>query len=211
MMRSFAAFALLTVLAALLVPGSAYSQETDYEFSCSAFPRALSEVALRERYGDGNVVSMSIFGSDDGPQDGTVVLPDDEALRLDIFWWDPETKTQIRSVRTRAAGSQWQSPNGITVGLSLKSIEAINGLPFRIRGFVDEGDPGRVLSWGKGRLNSQTINNCTVMIFLHPQADADVDPLLRKQVARGEFSSGHPAMRALNPVVYQLLVSHDRR
>jgi hypothetical protein len=95
--------------------------------------------------------------------------------------------------------------------MDLKTIERRNGRPFRLRGFTGEGYPGRIISWGSGRFKSATAAGCTVSIFLLPTDDTEVDPLLGRQLGLGEFSSGHPAMQALNPRVYQMVVNRDWR
>ena len=186
-------------------------QEGPHEFSCAAFPQDLGEAGLIARYGRENVRSAAVVGSDDGPQDGTVVFPDQDDLRLEIVWRDPESRKRLAWVRTRGGGRRWEAPNGIAVGMDLKTIERRNGWPFRLRGFTGEGDPGRILSWGNGRFKSADAGGCAVNIFLLPADNTVVDPLLGRQLGRGEFSSGHPAMQALNPRVYQMLVARDWR
>jgi hypothetical protein len=217
-MRSQAAWLLVVGLMVQQAPeiacaqGAGTQERRDLrEFSCAAFPGDLSEAGLMTQYGREHVIAAPVVGSDDGPSDGTVVFPDQEDLKLEIVWWDPESKTKMHWVRTRGRGRRWEAPNGITVGMDLKAIERANGWPFRLRGFTGEGDPGRIVSWGVGRLMSLEAGNCMVNIFLLPSDATAVDPLLSRQLGRGEFSSGHPAMQALNPEVYQMIVWRDWR
>jgi hypothetical protein len=74
-------------------------QDRAPDFSCLTFPSDLSQANLIERYGTGNVRSAPVFGSDDGPQDGTVVFPDSDNMKLEIVWFDPQA-------RTRPSGSE---------------------------------------------------------------------------------------------------------
>lgn len=180
-----------------------------WEFSCAAFPGDLSEAGLMAKYGREQVIAAPVIGADDGPSDGTVVFPDQEDLKLEIVWWDPEFKTKMAWVRTRGRGGRWEAPNGIVVGMGLKAIERANGWPFRLRGFTGEGDPGRIVSWGSGRLMRLEPGNCMVNVFLLPSDATAVDPLLGRQLGPREFSSGDQAMQALNPKVYQMLVRRD--
>jgi hypothetical protein len=203
---------LLTLFSLLHLPlyaDSAVMQGRLLEFSCAAFPSNLSEADIVGRYGRQNVVSAPIVGSDDGPQDGTVVFPDQPQMKLEIFWHDPELKTKPRSIMTRGSGSPWRTPNGITVGMDLISIERANGRPFRLGALSTEGQ-GRVRSWGNGRLKMSDPDGCAVAISLYPMTNSNVERSLASQVLRGrEFSSGHPAMQSLNPRVGAIAVGHS--
>ena len=171
------------------------------EFSCEVFPRDIGEAGLVARYGRENVRRAGVVGWDDGPQDGAVVFPDQEDLKLEIIWADPgKTISSIRAI-----GGRWRSPDGITVGMDLKTIERRNGWPFRLAAFARQGYPGEVLSWGNGRLKTIAENACYVRYYLLPSEGARTSgPSL--PFRQREFSSGHPAMQELNPRVYQLLI-----
>ena len=174
------------------------------EFSCEAFPLNIGEAELVSRYGRENVRPAGIVGWDDGPQDGAVVFPDQEDLKLEIIWADP--RRTISSMRTRGTGGRWRSPDGITVGMDLKTIERRNGWPFRLSRFWGEGYPGHVLSWGNGRFRANGPGECAVEIYLLPVEGMTIDREVRRQLNVRQFSSGHPAMQALNPRVYQMLI-----
>jgi hypothetical protein len=171
------------------------------KFSCEAFPRETGEAELVARYGRDNVRLAGIVGWDDGPQDGAIVFPDQQDLKLEIIWADPgKTISSIRAV-----GGRWQSPNGISVGMDLKTLERRNGWPFRLAAFAREGYPGEVLSWGKGRLKTDAPGSCAVLIYLLP-AEGARGPAHRLPFYQRDFSSGHPVMQALNPRVYQMSI-----
>lgn len=174
------------------------------EFSCEAFPRETGESELVARYGRDNVKLAGVVGWDDGPQDGAVVFPDQDDLKLEIIWADPGRT--ISSIRARGTGGRWRSPDGITVGMDLKTIERRNGWPFRLSRFWGEGYPGGVLSWGNGRFKPNGSSNCAVYIYLSPQEGIPIDRAIGRQLNVREFSSGHPAMQAINPRVYQMLI-----
>jgi hypothetical protein len=188
-------------------PGYAQTSSAAREFSCQAFPREMGEAALIARFGAKNVRPAPVVGWDDGPQDGTVVFPVREDLKLEVFW--RAARREMDSVRTRGVGGRWQSPDGITVGMDLKTIEQRNGAPFRLSAFAGEGYPGEILSWGKGRLSSKGPAPCGVHIYLLPAEGAPRDPKMRLPDER-EFSSAHPVIQALNPRVYQMIVGHRR-
>jgi hypothetical protein len=186
-------------------------QNEPLDFSCAAFPGDLSEADLIARYGTMNVVSAPVFGSDDGPRDGTAVFPDRDDMKLEIVWWDPESKTKAHWIRARGAGSRWRTPHGITVGMDLLTIERANGWPFRLAALSTEGQ-GVIRSWGNGRFKDPHSGGCTLRISVSPIGGQNVEPSLARQVSRGrEFSSGHPAMQALNPRVVSIFVTHSPR
>ena len=203
-MRNHCVYALVVAWAlqpAMDCAARVQAQSAVREFSCETFPRETGEAELISRYGRDNVRAEGIVGWDDGPQDGAVVFPDQQDLKLDVIWADP--RKTISSIR--ATGRRWRSPNGITVGMDLKLLERRNGWPFRLAAFAREGYPGEVLSWGKGRLKTDTSGNCAVLIYLNP-AEGARSPAYRLPFYQREFSSGHPALQALNPRVYQLLI-----
>jgi hypothetical protein len=193
-----------------IVANAVEAQDGPLEFSCVAFPKELRQADLIARYGAENVRTAAVFGSDDGPQDGTVVFPGADDRKLEIVWWDPTTKAKPHWIRVQGAGSRWSTPNGIAVGMDLRTIERANGRPFRLAGFSTEGQ-GIVRSWENGRLKSADMGDCSVRISLQPDAAQNIDPWLTRQVLSGEFSSGHLAMQALNPRVVSMSVMYSSR
>jgi hypothetical protein len=191
------------------VSGSQFTERNGREFSCSAFPADLSEAALVERFGATNVNRAPVIGADDGPQHGAVVHGG-SAIKIEMAWWDADTRTRLAWVRTREPGSPWRTPNGIAIGMDLVAIERRNGGPFRLRGLAGPEGRGIVRSWDRGHLESSDSERCRLSISLQPLGERRVDPALYRQVASGrEFSSGHRAMQAINPQVVELMVSHD--
>jgi hypothetical protein len=180
------------------------------EFSCLTFPLELSHAALSERDGPANVRSAPVFGVDDGPQDGTVVFADRDPMKLEIVWRNSQTKTNPDWVRTRENGSRWRTTHGIMVGMDLKTIERMNRRPFRLARLFGL-NPGLIDSRGAGELEKFDAKGCKVRITVSGPGDGPKVPWsLQKQVQRGGiFSSGHPAMQALNPKVSEIYLSHD--
>jgi hypothetical protein len=200
---------LMISIGLVAVNASHLAERDGREFSCAAFPADLSEAALVERFGGANVARAPVVGADDGPQGGTVVY-EGSPLKLEIVWWDADSRTRVAWVRTREPDSPWRTPNGIAIGVDLVTLERRNGWPFRLRGLAGPEGRGIVRSWGRGRLTSSDSEGCRLSISLQPTDEPRVDPAPYGQVARGrEFSSGHPAMQAINPQVVELIVSHD--
>jgi hypothetical protein len=94
--------------------------------------------------------------------------------------------------------------------MDLQDIERRNGWPFRLRGLTGPEGLGVIRSWGQGRLRDAGDDGCRLRISLQSSGDRPIDPALYRQVSRGsDFSSGHPAMQAINPRVASLWVAHD--
>ena len=80
-----------------------------------------------------------------------------------------------------------------------------------LREFLTEGQ-GAVQDWGRGRIENGNAENCAVEILFQPRRDGTEDPGVMRQVIRGRgFSSGHPAMQALNPRVAAIWITHPPR
>jgi len=210
-MRGVLACVLVISIGLGAASGSQFTEGDGREFSCASFPADLSEAALVERFGGANVRRAPVVGADDGPQGGAVVY-DGSPMQIEMVWWDVDTRTQLAWVRTRELDSPWRTPKGIAIGMDLVTLERRNGWPFRLRGLAGPEGRGIVRSWGRGRLESSDSEGCRLSISLQPTGERRVDPALYGQVAQGrEFSSGHPAMQAINPQVVELIVSHDPR
>jgi hypothetical protein len=130
------------------VDGTLLAQPALEEFSCASFPADLSETSLINRYGTGNVKRAPVVGSDDGPQDGTVVF-DNSPRKLEIVWWDRDGGTKLAWITSREADSPWKTPYGIFLGMDLLAIERLNGWPFRLRGLDGPEGLGVIRSWDR--------------------------------------------------------------
>lgn len=171
-----------------------------------------SEAMLRSLFGPENVVPGNVYVGEGFSEPGAAVYPDDAMQYLEIIWQD-NTRAAVRAVRLTGDSTRWHTAEGISLGSTLKEIEAQNGFPFRLFGFAwDYG--GTVAGCGRGRLQ---LLGCTgddgsrqtrsILLRLQPDVEARALPEYRQVLGEKEFSSGHPAMQALNPGVYQILVT----
>ena len=212
-----------TVSCALLLCAAQSTSQTigessgDLLFTCEAFPRDFTEDDLRARFGAENVVRDQVTFFDDGPQETTVVFPDDASRRLFVTWSDVENGTGPGGVRISDPESQWQNTDGLSVGDTLLSVEQANGWPFRLNTLTFEGG-GRVRNWGEGRLTDleSELPECRMVIGFGIRSDGPLDSLLVRQVSsplirelspRG-LSSGHLALQELNPIIDLMVISH---
>lgn len=185
----------------LIVPGQRVGPITE----------ATSEVSLRALFGAENVDPVMIDLGEGFSAPGTVVYPSDESRRLEVVWSD-SSRSSPKEVRMSGESSIWSTAEGISLGSTLREIERLNGFPFSLAGFAfDYG--GTITSCGRGRLAILGCGDAAdaaqarrIVLRLTPGAEASALPEYRRVIGERVFSSGHPAMQALDPHVYQMIV-----
>ena len=198
--------ALLGPLLVFASLGAGAPQEKAPDFSCATFHAFLNESELIAKFGAGNVTSGPVFGSDDGPSEGTILFEERDDMRVEIMWHDVARKEYPAWIRVRGERSQWRTPNGLAIGDDLLSIERRNGWPFRLAGFSSEGGHGRLRDWRTGRLGNML--NCDIRPAFQPRPGTEEPSLIRQVTSLTEVSSGHPAMQKINPHVVELWINH---
>lgn len=134
--------------------------------------------------------------------EGSVLYPDQPALKVEIQWQHAKELRQV--VRLTVRGSGITTKPGFKVGMSLKELEALNGGPFRLAGFGWDY-AGTVLGWGEGKLGIVKQSG-TFFVRLSPGKNVKKMSAWVKQVTGDkEFSSAHPAMQKLNPRIYEIV------
>ncbi len=181
------------------------------EFSCRTFPPTVSESALTELFGRDHVRSALVDGGGaEGEQTpGTVLFPEEPDAKVQILWKLKEAKTNPFLVWIEGSSSRWQTPEGISFGTDLHTIERINRRPFRMAGFGFDGS-GTVTSWTNGQLNTSG-TGCQIRVSLgFEPASEHAKSISRQVIGDHDFSSGHPAMQELNPRVYKMFIDYFR-
>jgi hypothetical protein len=200
-------FPLITVI---LVTGATAASAQDGDFLIVPGERVgritadASEDSLRTIYGDDRVEPALVAMGEGFVCKGSRILFDNDEF-LEITWLDTEAKTAPAAVYVN--GASWRTGDGIGLGISLRELEAINGKPFRLAGFSwDYG--GTIISWGSGRLEDRIPKTLLVLI---PDGEAyeRVGPEAGQVDGDIEFSSGHPVMQKLNPLLVRLGVILD--
>ena len=168
-----------------------------------------SEVDLRALFGDAAISNADVDLGEGFVTPGTVVYQNDPERRIEIIWRDSQ-RISPKEVRLTGKASKWATDDGVSLGTTLKEVEILNGYPFRLAGFdFDYG--GTVVDCGKGRLTylgCRTFSRKWTVRFASDQRPPS--PEYRQVIGDHVFSSGHPAMQAVNPTVYQLIVAIDR-
>ncbi len=189
------------------------AQDRALPFSCEIFSANASAAALSSRFGPANVKTGRVpwGGAEGDVNEGTVLFDSTSDAKLEIYWRDRANKRNPEWVSVRGKQSRWRSPGGITLGTSLREIERLNARPFRLLGFGTDVS-GTVISWSGGRLDSQNTARCRVRLRVGRDWDDREDPargaLIHQLIGEDEYSSGHPAMQALDPTVYEMFMQY---
>ena len=208
------AIILLFAPAVVQAGGKAPSQEP-WILSCdSIFGREISAADLAQRFGATNVRDTLIYLGEGFSERGAVLFPDSSDLKMEILWADTLAQRMPRSVRIRGEASRWRTSEGLALGLDLQTVERINRRPFRLMGFAWDYE-GTVMSWGGGQLEAPDSSAYTIRVRFRPDVSAaDTASEMWKWYLQvqgdQEFSSGHRAMQALNPRVFEVRLDYRR-
>jgi hypothetical protein len=197
----------LGVLASLAQPRSPVAPS----FDCRAtFPGTLSISQLRAAYGAANVRTDSILLGEGEFAPGAIRFPKDLHRRVYIVWRDSIAQKAPRYVFAREHSDAWVSPSGIFLGIHLRQLERLNGRAFRMMAFDFDGS-GAVASWEKGRLEEPIDAPCHLRVRVDSigRALTPAERALPNQVSGDRyFSSAHPALHALNPMVSEMWLEY---
>lgn len=190
------------------------AQDSVLPFSCEIFSATASEATLSARFGAANVKTGLVpwGGAEGDVNEGTVLFDSVPDAKLEIYWSDRANKRNPEWVSVRGRHSRWRSPRRISLGASLRTIEQLNRRPFRLLGFGSDVS-GTVMSWSGGRLESQNTASCRLRLRLGvgrgwDRADPKRSALIHQVTGEKEYSSGHPAMQALDPAVYEMFLQY---
>lgn len=177
-----------------------------------SFTAATSEATLEFLFGRENVERSEIGIGEGVTVPGTIVYPGIPEQRLEVVW-QSDRRSSPRELRLRGESSLWATEGGLSLGSTLKEIENLNGWPFRLTGFGFDYS-GTITDRGEGRLTflgrldpadrARRTFQRSVVVRLLP--DQGISEDYQQVIGDREFSSGHPAMQALNPRVYQMIV-----
>jgi hypothetical protein len=161
-----------------------------------------SEQDLIAAYGAAAVQPEDVSLGEGESEPGTVVFPDDPLRRFEVAWGDTLQRRAPSFVLLTGDTTLWHGQRGLTLGVSLAQLEALNGKPFGMAGYGwDYG--GSVLSWKDGQLADL---EGRVAVALAPrEANPDVSHVL----GDGEFLSSDTALRRLQPRIIRLVVRFE--
>ena len=194
--------------------GGAFAQgEARRIISCEGpFAPTTTPEILAAAFGAANVTVEKIHVGEGQFEEGTVLFPKSADERLEILWAGGITHGRPRHLVVRGEKSHWRTVRGLTLGTTLQAVERLNRRPFRLLGFGWDY-AGTTMDWSKGLLDSASDGPCRIRARFSPTAEArEMDSRKWYAQLRGEieFSSGHPAMQALNPVIYEIFVQYQQ-
>jgi hypothetical protein len=206
---SLAALAIIAV--AIVCPARFATGESPADtrlFECTVFPPDLTATQLRNRFGRDFVVDGAVYVGEGESQPGDIVFPNSADSRVEIVWRDQNTRSRPEFVTVRTKTSRWRSKDGLRIGLDLRQVERINRRPFRLTGFG--WDYGGTASWNGGAIGRGDGGGCTIAARFDPTSENDPPRIVNQVLGEREFSSGHPAMQAVNPLISQLTLVYQR-
>jgi hypothetical protein len=172
--------------------------------ACSGlFARDSSHVKLAQVFQAKNVDYGQVSGSGGSALNATILFPKDPKSRLEVLWQNEAARSDV-SLIVITGQSQWKGPKGLRLGLALAALEKLNGKPFKLSGF-DQADGSAVLDWQGGALASLP-GGCKVGIKFAPDKKAAAE--LLTAAAGKEFVSSDPAIRAVKPVVAEIIFGY---
>lgn len=118
--------------------------------SSDPFGRDSTRADLDRAFGAANLVDQDIEGHGGAGWMGTVIYPQDPRRQLEVLWGDEENKRLLAAIWIRGE-SQWTGWHNVHIGMTLEEVEALNGKPFKLRGF-DTDDAGTVIGWQGGAM-----------------------------------------------------------
>lgn len=163
---------------------------------------ASSESDLTAAYGAGNVRPADVPLGEGETVPGTEVFGETPVRRFLVTWKDTLGRRSPDQVQLAGDSTVWQGPLGITLGLSLRRLEQLNGRPFSLFGFGwDYG--GTVATWEGGALAPW---EGRLLVTLMPHPDSYSSAAYRSVLGDRPFPSSLAAMQGLDPHAARLVV-----
>ncbi len=170
-----------------------------------------TEADIVAAFGESNVERKDIGYGEGETLPGLVLFPKDEEKRLRIAWRD-DTRQRISFMRVQGNKTLWHTRQGVTIGTTLKELEALNAKPFSMLGFAFDGS-GTVSSWGGGKLFLEygTFGTPIPCVLTVQMSETGEGRLSQEEFSEllgdNEFSSSLPELQRLNPHVQELIVN----
>lgn len=187
----------LLLTALLATPAQSAPQAAPGTLGCTGpFARHATHASLVKAFGAPNVVVAKVGIGEGETVTASVIFPRDKARRVEVLWIDEKRRRRPSEIRV-GPGARWRTAQGVTVGMPLAEVEAINGRPFLMYGFGwDYG--GTANEWQEGKLAAKS-GECVLWLRFEQtqRTDADID-------GERSFSSDDTGMRTAKPVVDEI-------
>jgi hypothetical protein len=199
----------MVLVALLLSGGNAFAQANpQLKVSCGPDSAITAHSTLDQlvvKFGRGNVRKQQVEIGEGETREGIVIFPGVSDKEIAVL---PSTTNEPMYVVLRGQRSQWVTAGGITLGSGLKELEQLNGKPFLLTGF-DWDYSGTVVDWQGGKL--QPSEGCVFQPRLdygsRDGSSEEENKAAVQVIGDRDYSSSLPAMQALNPKVYEIVIT----
>ncbi|MBS2040896.1 hypothetical protein JST97_38270 [bacterium] len=188
------------LIAALLLTASAWSRPDPYLIvpgkGFGSYGPAMSLAQMEKKMDPGNYL--------EGESQGR---PTVEIFAMDPFLriiMSVNHRRQLRSMWVHGYMGKWHTAEGVRLGTTMRSLEKINGGPFRFHAMSDRPEAGRIIDWRGGRLAGPYRKvRLTFASAMHSEGYSDLtdQEKIRAEKAGVIFRSDEPLARKLNPIV----------
>lgn len=203
-------FALLTIIgAATFAAPQLHAQNAPPadKLACDGpFARDTSHARLISAFGPKNVTFEDVAGAEGSKEKATVLFANEPTRRVQIFWHDEKTRAKPATI-TIATPSQWIGPEGVTIGMTVKQVEKLNGKPFQINGFGWDG--GGYVSGLDGKLASLP-GGCRLMLRFEPTAANPLPERYAPIIGDRKIASTNALMRRAKPMIGEWGIGYPR-
>jgi hypothetical protein len=173
--------------------------------ACSgAFSKDSSHLRLAMTFDSKNVTFTEVDSNGGTKVPASVLFPTDPKRRLEVWWSNAAARNETYLIVINGK-STWTAPGGMKLGLTLAQLEKLNHKPFKLKGFDKDGT-ATVSDWDGGLLATLS-GGCKSGLSL--QADPKAAPdAVSTLTADKEYSSSDPAIRAVKPIVNEILIGY---
>ena len=193
----------IIIFISILLSLNACSQpELDYTIipgeRVGAITKDIAEAQLVQVYGSENISPVSVYLGEGFYAPGTALFANDSTRLLEIVWKDTTERKSPDHIRI--IGNTWKTPEGVSLGTSLKELEELNGKSFTLTGFGWDYS-GTIVSWENGKLEKYSQPSGRLIVRLYPKDEVS-DHSVYGDI---DIMSDNQTMRRLNPTAYQLI------
>jgi len=169
-----------------------------------------SQEDLIALFGEDHVTQTQVDLGEGNFVSGTTVFPEVPEQRLTIVWADGR-RDRISEIRIQGTVSKWRTPEGVTLGTTLKKLEELNGKAFSLAGYGWDRS-GIICGMNQGALTDLEYDpdkpagrKMTAQLVPDPGRQGLTEKVLGDRI----FSSDHPVMQQMNPKVGSLEIRLD--
>ncbi len=166
---------------------------------------------LIKMYGEESIqTSAEITMTEGEVMPGAILFPDDPTQRLEMIWNDPTNQSSPFRAILRKGSTKWQLPHGLGIGISLDSLEQLNGKPISLLGFGWDYE-GTIVDWNNGHLTALRAPQGGIMLRLEldPKAFEKLHEKEKKAVSGDQtLLSNLPTLAKLNLKVSEIIMEY---